>query len=63
MADLKKLADQVAEELLKAILSRASKVDDDEELLNLAQAYSLIVSAEVEVDLVGDDELFSGDLS
>lgn len=46
MADLKELADQTAEELLKAIRDHARKAKS-EELLNLAQAYSFVVSTEV----------------
>jgi hypothetical protein len=56
MAELKNLADQTAKDLLKAIGSRTAKADDAE-LVNLAQAYSLVVSAEVTFDLVIDDEL------
>jgi hypothetical protein len=46
MADLKELADQTAEELLKAIRDHARKAKDTE-LLQLAQAYSFVVSTEV----------------
>jgi hypothetical protein len=46
MADLKVLADQAAEELLTAIRNQARKASDLK-LLQLAQAYSLVVSTEV----------------
>ena len=46
MADLKELADQTAEELLKAIRDHARKAKDTE-LFQLAQAYSFVVSTEV----------------
>jgi aminoglycoside phosphotransferase family enzyme len=55
MADLKELADEVAKALLKAIRDQAPKANDSK-LLNLAQAYSLVVSAEVTAELVDDDE-------
>ena len=55
MADLKELADAAAKVLLKAIRDQAPKANDSK-LLNLAQAYSLVVSAEVTVELVDDDE-------
>ena len=55
MADLKELADETAKELLKAIRDQARKASDSK-LLNLAQAYSLVVSAEVTVELVDDGE-------
>jgi len=45
MGDLKELADEAAKELLKAIRDQAPKASDLK-LLQLAQAYSLIVSAE-----------------
>ena len=51
MADLKELADASAKELLKAIRDQAPKASDSK-LLNLAQAYSLVVSAEVTAELV-----------
>ena len=41
--------------LLKAIRDQAPKANDSK-LLNLAQAYSLVVSAQVTVELVDDDE-------
>ena len=46
MADLKELADQAAEALLTAIRDQARKASDLR-LLQLAQAYSMIVSTEV----------------
>ncbi|MGZ8801040.1 MAG: hypothetical protein ACXWZL_00070 [Mycobacterium sp.] len=52
MADLKVLGDETAETLLKAVKAEASKATDSSTLLNLAQAYSLIVSAEVTAELV-----------
>ena len=55
MADLKALADEAAKELLKAIRDQAPKASDSR-LLNLAQAYSLVVSAEVTAELVEQDE-------
>jgi hypothetical protein len=54
MADLKELADEAAKELLKAIRDQAPRASDSK-LLNLAQAYSLVVSAEVTAELVEDD--------
>ena len=51
MADLKALADAAAKELLKAIRDQAPK-SSDSKLLNLAQAYSLVVTAEVTAELV-----------
>lgn len=55
MADLKTLADEAARELLKSIRKQAPKASDSR-LLNLAQAYSLVVSAEVTAELVQQDE-------
>ena len=55
MADLKALADDAAKELLKAIRDQARKATDSK-LLNLAQAYSLVVSAEATAELVELDE-------
>ncbi len=55
MADLKELADEAAKELLKAIRHQAPKASDSR-LLNLAQAYSLVVSAEVTAELVEEYE-------
>ncbi|MET0994707.1 MAG: hypothetical protein ABWY20_11795 [Mycobacterium sp.] len=46
MSDLNKLADQAAEELLKAIRDQA-RTASDLKLLQLAQAYSMVVSTEV----------------
>ena len=54
MADLKKLADEAARELLKAIRDQAPKATDLK-LLQLAEAYSLVVSAEVTATLADDD--------
>ena len=51
MADLKELADEAAKELLKAIRDQARKASDLK-LLQLAQAYSLVVSAETTAELV-----------
>jgi hypothetical protein len=50
MADLKELADQAAEALLTAIRDQARKASDLR-LLQLAQAYSMIVSTEVSTRL------------
>ncbi len=55
MADLKALADAAAKELLKAIRDQAPKATDSK-LLRLAQAYSLVVSAEATAELVELDE-------
>jgi post-segregation antitoxin (ccd killing protein) len=55
MADLKELADEAAKELLKAIRDQARKASDLK-LLQLAQAYSLIVSAETTAELVDEGE-------
>lgn len=54
MAELKKLADEAAKELLKAIRDQAPKASDLK-LLQLAEAYSLVVSAEVTATLADDD--------
>jgi hypothetical protein len=54
MADLKALADQAAEALLTAILDQARKATDLK-LLQLAQAYSLVVSTEVSTRLANED--------
>ena len=54
MAELKKLADEAAEELLKAIRDQARNATDLK-LLQLAEAYSLVVSAEVTATLADDD--------
>jgi hypothetical protein len=53
MADLKELADQAAEELLKAIREQARKASDLK-LLQLAQAYSMVVSTEVSTRLANE---------
>jgi hypothetical protein len=45
MADLKELADEAAEALLKAIRDAAPKSQSTPGVLHLAQAYTLIVSA------------------
>jgi hypothetical protein len=55
MGDLKELADEAAKELLKAIRDQARKASDLK-LLQLAQAYSLIVSAETTAELVDEGE-------
>ena len=54
MAGLKELADQAAAELLKAIRDHAGKAGDSS-LLNLAQAYSYIVSTEVSTRLADEN--------
>jgi hypothetical protein len=54
MADLKELADQAAEELLKAIRDQARKASDLK-LLQLAQAYSMVVSTEVSTRLANEE--------
>ena len=54
MADLKELADQAAEELLTAIRDQAQKASDFT-LLQLAQAYSLVVSTEVSTRLADEN--------
>ena len=51
MINLKTLADEAAKELLTAIRDKAPKASDST-LLTLAQAYSLVVSAEVTTELV-----------
>ena len=50
MTDLKELADQAAAELLTAIRDQARKASDLR-LLQLAQAYSMVVSTEVSARL------------
>jgi post-segregation antitoxin (ccd killing protein) len=55
MGDLKELADEAAKELLKAIRDQAPRASDLK-LLQLAQAYSLIVSAETTAELVDEGE-------
>jgi hypothetical protein len=54
MADLKELADQAAEELLTAIRDQARK-SSDLKLLQLAQAYSMVVSTEVSTRLANEN--------
>jgi hypothetical protein len=53
MAVMKKLADETAVALLKAIKNQAPKASDTK-LLNLAQAYSLVFSAEITASLADD---------
>lgn len=53
MADLKELADQAAEQLLIAIRDQARKASDLK-LLQLAQAYSMVVSTEVSTRLADE---------
>ena len=53
MEELKDLADQTAEELLKAIRDHARKAAKTE-LLELAQAYSYVVSTEVSTRLADE---------
>ena len=60
MAELNKLADEAAKELLKAIRDQAPKANDSK-LLNLAQAYSFVVSAEVTAELVEEYEPVDAD--
>ncbi|MCI4675084.1 hypothetical protein [Candidatus Mycolicibacterium alkanivorans] len=60
MADLIELANDAAKELLKAIRDQAPKASDSK-LLNLAQAFSLVVSAEVTAELVEEDELWESE--
>jgi hypothetical protein len=60
MADLHELANEAAKELLKAIRDQAPKASDSK-LLNLAQAFSLIVSAEVTVELVEEDDTWEAE--
>lgn len=55
MADLNELADEAAKELLKAIRDQAPNASDVT-LLRLAQAYSLVVSAEVTAELFDEFE-------
>ena len=53
MVDLKELADQAAQELLTAIRDQARKASDLR-LLQLAQAYSMVVSTEVSTRLANE---------
>ena len=55
MADLNELADEAAKELLKAIRDQAPSANDVT-LVRLAQAYSLVVSAEVTAELFDEFE-------
>lgn len=54
MADLKELADQAAEVLLKGIRDQARKAGDTE-LLRLAEAYSMVVSTAVGTRLADEE--------
>ena len=60
MADLKELADQAAEELLTAIRDQARKASDLR-LLQLAQAYSMVVSTEVSTRLANESATASAE--
>ena len=60
MADVKKLAEEAAEELLKAIRDQSRKATDLK-LLQLAEAYSLVVSAEVTATLADDGAMVEGE--
>jgi hypothetical protein len=60
MADLNELADEAAKELLKAIRDQAPKASDSK-LLNLAQAFSLVVSAEVTVELAEEEDTWEAE--
>jgi hypothetical protein len=60
MADLNELADEAAKELLKAIRDQAPKASDSK-LLNLAQAFSLVVSAYTTAELVEEDDTWEGE--
>ena len=53
MGDLKELADQAAEALLTAIRDQA-RTASDLKLLQLAQAYSMVVSTEVSTRLADE---------
>lgn len=57
MAELEELANEAAKELLKAIRDQAPKAGDSR-LLNLAQAFSLVVSAELTAELGDDDDVW-----
>jgi hypothetical protein len=61
MADLKELADQAAEELLTAIRDQARKARQ-QELLQLAQAYSMIVSTEVSTRLADENATLAAEI-
>ena len=56
MTDLRELADQAAEELLKAIRDQAGKAGEST-LLQLAQAYSMVVSTEVSTRLADENAI------
>lgn len=55
MADLDELVEETAKELLKAIREQAPKASDSK-LVNLAQAFSIIMSIDAAEDLVEDDD-------
>ena len=55
MADLDELVEETAKELLKAIRDQAPKASDSK-LVNLAQAFSIIMSIDAAEDLVEDDD-------
>ncbi|BBZ74787.1 hypothetical protein MANY_01240 [Mycolicibacterium anyangense] len=55
MADLDELVEETAKELLKAIRDQAPKASDSK-LVNLAQAFSIIMSIDAAVDLGENDE-------
>ncbi|WP_167104662.1 hypothetical protein [Mycobacterium sp. DL592] len=55
MADLDELVEETAKELLKAIRDQAPKASDSK-LVNLAQAFSIIMSIDAAEDLVDDDD-------
>ena len=61
MADLRELADQAAEELLTAIRDQAQKASDLT-LLQLAQAYSLVVSTEVSTRLADENAIVQAEI-
>jgi hypothetical protein len=54
MADLDELVEETAKELLKAIRDQAPKASDSK-LVNLAQAFSIIMSIDAADDLDEDD--------
>lgn len=55
MAELDELVEETAKELLKAIRDQAPKASDSK-LVNLAQAFSIIMSIDAADDLDEDDE-------
>jgi hypothetical protein len=61
MTDLKELADQAAEELLTAIRDQARNATDVR-LLQLAQAYSMIVSTEVSTRLADENASLAAEI-